>query len=226
MLGALLGGIGSIASSLIGAGQANKQAKLQKQFAQNGIQWKVEDAKAAGVHPLYALGANTVSYQPTSVGGPDLSWLGSMGQEIDRSRLQSSEAPVREAGRVVEKLSLERAGLENDLLRAQIAKTRAQTAPAMPGLVPETTNDPTRTTGLNAGVGYRTNPAFVDASSFEDRYGDSEILAMGVGAMNGAADFAYNFPALQKRALDYINSQPYWVKKWPNAGVGRFAGRR
>ncbi len=32
----------------------------------NGIQWRVEDAKKAGLHPLYALGANTASYTPVS----------------------------------------------------------------------------------------------------------------------------------------------------------------
>lgn len=45
---------------------AREQMKLQKEFAQNGIQWKVADAKAAGLHPLYALGANTASYTPVS----------------------------------------------------------------------------------------------------------------------------------------------------------------
>lgn len=36
----------------------------QKEFAQNSIQWRVADAKAAGLHPLYALGGAGSSYQP------------------------------------------------------------------------------------------------------------------------------------------------------------------
>lgn len=40
--------------------KANKQnLALQKDFANNSIQWKVADARKAGIHPLYALGAST-----------------------------------------------------------------------------------------------------------------------------------------------------------------------
>lgn len=62
------------AASLLGGESANRQAAraareqaaLQREFAQKGIQWRVADAKAAGIHPLYALGAQTNSYQPVS----------------------------------------------------------------------------------------------------------------------------------------------------------------
>lgn len=72
---------GSIAGSLVSGGlglaggminasasksAARAQVRLQREFAQNGIQWRVEDAKKAGIHPLYALGANTASYTPVS----------------------------------------------------------------------------------------------------------------------------------------------------------------
>lgn len=60
----------------------------QAQMAQQGIQWKVADAKAAGIHPLYALGASTHSYQPQAVmsGG---SWQDvgrSIGARVDQQR--------------------------------------------------------------------------------------------------------------------------------------------
>lgn len=45
---------------------ANKD--LQRKYAENSIQWKVQDAKKAGVHPLAALGANTMSFSPQTVG--------------------------------------------------------------------------------------------------------------------------------------------------------------
>lgn len=68
--GALIGSVGS----LIGGHQSSVNAEklqqmnyqAQKEFAQNGIRWKVADAKAAGIHPLYALGASTASYSPVS----------------------------------------------------------------------------------------------------------------------------------------------------------------
>ena len=60
----MLDALGSVVSGLFGKSEADKNIKYQKQFAQHGIRWKVEDAKAAGLHPLYALGANTHSFTP------------------------------------------------------------------------------------------------------------------------------------------------------------------
>lgn len=45
--------------------QQNYQA--QKEFAQNSIQWKVDDAKKAGLHPLAAIGAQSSYYTPSAV---------------------------------------------------------------------------------------------------------------------------------------------------------------
>lgn len=41
----------------------------QKEFAQNSLQWKAEDAKKAGFHPLAALGTNSMSYTPSGSAG-------------------------------------------------------------------------------------------------------------------------------------------------------------
>lgn len=49
--------IGGIFDSISDSKTAKENIKLQKQFAQTGIQWKVADAKKAGIHPVYALGA-------------------------------------------------------------------------------------------------------------------------------------------------------------------------
>lgn len=69
-IGSAIGAVGSIAGGLIGANNAQSVAGMnyeaQKEFAQNGIRWKVEDAKRAGIHPLYALGASTQGYSPTA----------------------------------------------------------------------------------------------------------------------------------------------------------------
>lgn len=47
--------------------QFDKNAALQREFAQKGIQWRVEDAKKAGLHPLFALGGSVASASPIPV---------------------------------------------------------------------------------------------------------------------------------------------------------------
>lgn len=65
---------------------------LQKEFAQNGIRWRIQDAEQSGIHPLAALGAQTHSFSPVAVdggsGGQDTSigpGLANMGQNISRA---------------------------------------------------------------------------------------------------------------------------------------------
>lgn len=86
----------ALGAGLLGAGLSYKAHKktiasqekanemniqLQKDFAKHGISWKVQDAKDAGLHPLAALGAQTMSFSPSSVGG-DYSGLERVGQYI------------------------------------------------------------------------------------------------------------------------------------------------
>lgn len=89
-----------------------KNRDLQKRFAQKGVQWRVKDAKKAGIHPLAALGANTISYQPQSVfgGGDNTDWAsiaGDFGQNISRAMSKIQTWQEREAGNVQQELEAE-----------------------------------------------------------------------------------------------------------------------
>lgn len=106
----------------------DKNAEMQREFAQNGIRWKVADARAAGLHPLAALGAPTTSFSPMQVGSSGPSH--DMGQDI--SRAISATATARERA-TLNTLQEEHLGLQNDLLRSQIAKLNsAQVGPPLP----------------------------------------------------------------------------------------------
>lgn len=141
MLGALIGAGASLASGLLGnksqekAQKANIAAEnarneqniaLQKEFAQSGIQWKVSDAEKAGVHPLFALGAQTTSFSPTSIGGgasqsgSDFSALADAGQNIGRAIDSTRSTPATAMALQLAKIQLEGAGLDNDLKRTQL----------------------------------------------------------------------------------------------------------
>lgn len=158
--------------------QANLQYERQKEFAQSGIQWRAADAKAAGIHPLYAMGAQTMPFtagvtmsEPRESGHMGKA-LANIGQDVSRSMRATMTAEQRGSD-VMAGLQLERAQLENDFLRARIAKETGQIGPPMPGVFdanldgsvdvnPSKLNASTRSNaGVEAGpvsdVGFSTN---------------------------------------------------------------------
>lgn len=138
LLGGLLGSDDADEARAQSQAQFEQQIALQREFAQNGIRWKVDDAKAAGIHPLYALGGSGATYSPINVindstrSGLD---FGKMGQDIGQAIERMKTPPEKEETRM-EKLALERAELENDLLRSKIARENAETSPGMPSGLP------------------------------------------------------------------------------------------
>lgn len=132
MLNLIPGVLGAV-TSLIGGNKAAKSqekanaqnAALQREFAQNSIQWRVADARAAGIHPVFAMGASTSSASPSfqSVGDRGIS---AMGQDVSRALGSMTGRNERNA---IQALSLERAGLENALLKVQIRNAERQGVP-------------------------------------------------------------------------------------------------
>lgn len=115
LLGGTIGGIGSSS-----AGEAN--ARIQRKMAQHGISWKVADAKAAGIHPLYALGATPFSYSPSHVGGGDYG-ISQAGQNISRAIANKLTPEQKMANRIAlkgEMLKLKEGDLRIELLKKQI----------------------------------------------------------------------------------------------------------
>lgn len=148
-LGSALGAVGSVVGGILGsksaadAQAANAAAmmqmnqlnyKHQKEFAQNSIRWKVADAKAAGLHPLAALGAQGTGFSPSfqmgqGQSGDDYSWLGQAGQYAGRAmeaKMTERERAQQQALRDKDMaLNLENKQLQNDLLRSQIRSSEA-----------------------------------------------------------------------------------------------------
>jgi len=125
MWGEIAGAAGSVIGSLFGKSEAEKNIKMQKQFAQQGIQWKVADAKKAGIHPLYALGAQTHSFAPVQTGiSENMASAGqSLGRAVDAYR--SNGERLDGFTKASQSLQLENAKLNNDLLKQQLASNQA-----------------------------------------------------------------------------------------------------
>lgn len=136
----------SIAGGLMGAGSADKQKDAQLanadadralaiQMANEGIRWRVADARAAGIHPLYALGAQLPSHSPTTFIPGETGHLGrgiaEAGQHIGRAVEASTSSTERLTSRI-NALAVDRAELENELLRSKIAREKGQIGPPLP----------------------------------------------------------------------------------------------
>lgn len=124
-----------------------KNIELQKQFAQNSIRWKVADAEAAGIHPLYALGNQATSFSTVAGGGlsggygptPETGManaLAESGQDISRAINATRTQTERDQAYLdsMRALQLQNMGLQNEVLSSQIAKLAASANPPMPGI--------------------------------------------------------------------------------------------
>lgn len=166
MLGEIISAGANIIGGIMGNNAAKRQEKLQRDFAQQGIQWKVEDAKKAGVSPLFALGAPTHSYSPVNVGGAAQS-LAAAGQDIGRAVSATADDSTRLDAytKAAQALALQKTGLENELLSTQIAKARQSTTPPMPGGGDRYLIDGQPNSGLAAGTRGQVNTKAMERQS-------------------------------------------------------------
>lgn len=132
----LVGGGIQAASSLAGGlinrmfDDSDRQWKqnydAQKEFAQNSIQWRVQDAQKAGIHPLYAVGGQMPGYTPSSSFSTD-----NMGESV----AQAGNAVGRTMGQIgLMNAQLENANLQNQKLKTEISKDKVELLDAINNL--------------------------------------------------------------------------------------------
>lgn len=227
MLGSIIGAGASILGGILGNRSAKKQAEQQyqhqKEFAQSGIQWKVADAEKAGIHPLYALGAQTTSYQPTSVGGTDFG-LPEAGQNIGRAINATRSSPEQRAAIALTSAQIEGVQLDNDLKRAQLASSLALATQngqvGIPAIGDVNFVDGQGDSGVITSVppGHKASPpqytspdlmvyghrwerlpGSSDAQAWEDVYGDESLLPFILNNYRGYRDALYNTSRMYRR---------------------------
>lgn len=188
MLGGLISAGSSLLGGLIGAkasrdnttdqlnfarDQSAENTALQREFAQNGIRWRVDDAKAAGLHPLYAIGGAGSAFTPSAAsvnfdnGGQHLGRaIADAGQSIGRG-LQAQQTPaeraIQQANLALLQSQLGESDARRQLLIAQAAKL-AQEAVASKPLPTTVPNAYGSLVGPATGaVDYAGHPLSVDA---------------------------------------------------------------
>lgn len=124
---------------------AARNEQLQRDFAQQGIRWRVADAKAAGLHPLAAIGAAGASYTPSAFvpgdnpysSGGGSEYLSRMGQDVGRAIAATQTKEERlSTGHELTMMKHREDGamLDNQIKAAQLAKlTQSQIGPPMAG---------------------------------------------------------------------------------------------
>ena len=134
LLGGVLGGKGKKGPDFEDIKNENRTVLM------NQIQWKVQDAIKAGIHPLAALGVSSASGPSggwavgDSSSGPDWGTIaGDLGQNVSRAITAHGSQEDRMMQQALQKQTLEKGDLENELLRSNIALNRAQLPPAFGG---------------------------------------------------------------------------------------------
>lgn len=199
MLGEIIGAGASLLGGLFGKKSADKaneeNIKLQREFAQQGIQWKVADAKKAGIHPLAALGAQTVSFSPSVVGDNALgTGIAQAGQDIGRAinststvEAKTAQLSLQMAEEQLKGLRLDNAGkgIQNAALASRAVRASQVGAP-FPSLSGATnTGVPGQATSQLklGGVLLPPNPEHSTANDLSQVYGEPGDWLGGVANM-------------------------------------------
>ena len=152
---------------------AERQENLQREFAQNSIQWRVNDAKKAGIHPIAALGSQGISYNPSFVGGDN---FGGSQASISTS---TGDKEMNE--------------LNKRLLTAQVRQAEAEATSAERSLLPKLQNTGGVLFGASQTKGALTNQTGVGHSASPTSMpGQASVNPYGVAEVNNAVNFTKN----------------------------------
>lgn len=152
---------------------ARQNLAFQDAAAKNGIRWRVDDARAAGISPLIALGAPTFNPSPVAVGfdSPSNSMagagasLGKAGQDISSaigrtmSEYEKASLAISQA-RMINEGKVQDATVNNLNAQANYYNARAAGTPSFPSAVNDTGQIIPGQAGGHVASGAQGTPAF------------------------------------------------------------------
>lgn len=175
---------------------AKRQEDLQREFAQNSIQWRTADAKKAGIHPVAALGSQGISYNPSYVGGDNFG-----GSQASVSVSTGGDKEIDE--------------LNKRLLTAQVRHAEAEATSAEMANLPKPQNDPLNVLLPNAnsrGIGLPTSQTGMpgQASSI---YGNKKAEAEEASRFSVNQDGTISVVPTQN-IMDYVSEDMLASIEW------------
>lgn len=170
----IFGAIGSIAGGLLGkraTEKTNRQSvALTRELAKYGIRYKVADAKAAGLHPLFALGSSS-SISPTLAASGDAlaGGLAAAGRELGSIGSKRRAAATHNANLEQIQSQIEKNRAEAKLFEAE-SQNIARQGPRIPSEIDLTnfrrTSDAIkRRVELRRGIAWDSKPLLVKATT-------------------------------------------------------------
>lgn len=195
MLGSLISAGSSIIGSIFGSKERAKDRALQQRAMTHGIRDRVADAKAAGIHPLAALGASTTGYTPVGSGGIEAG-IASAGDAISKGMEQRLGERQAESSIKVNEAQAE-------LLRAQ-TQTEIQNARHRAIGVAGVKNKMTAPEAIQTPLGAFTPTTGTPSSNIEDEVGG--ITAETVGLMRVLGGLANQFGSFVDRSIAERNA--------------------
>lgn len=249
MIGDLISAGAKLVGGLFDRNQAKENVQLQlqnaamnraqeKEFAQMGVRWRVEDARAAKINPLAALGASVATSSPVSIGtlpeGNMSSTLGGMGADIGRAVNATMTAPERAANGAKSLLELQGMKLDNDIKRAAFASSLQRIIqnnnPPFPSgdfAVPENKKSEERPPLMLFGKRMYTPSGTSPMKAWEDQIGDdgplSWLMQLAVGGHMVQHNIEKYWP---KGSIQPLDSWYDKVTGWFSRGSSQLGGRR
>lgn len=161
----------------------------QRIFAQNTLQWRTDDARRAGLHPLAAMGLSSSSFSPV-MGGGSGGVMSSRGDAVRAAGAQIAQMVAdQKESESRTKLNTAQANLLEQQARDS-AVARVNQLPVKDIFDPKFVRQQ-MTPGVSVGgIDVRTSPFSADAQTYEDRYG--ELGGSLMGLMNIPFDVAHS----------------------------------
>lgn len=216
---------GALGADLIGSEMNRKSRsndrKMQYDFAQHGVQWRVEDAKRAGIHPLAALGMSPNQASPVMVGSDPGGPLRRMANKMYDAQMQESVMRGDESKAKANYYNAMAENIRNPVVTTGDGNLVGNEEIVKPGVVQNKPQELVMPYNGN----HKTGKS-VPQERIEQEYGG--VLGELYGIVRGATDFVID-PGLNwrdKMDRKIINDIKKFLEKHKSKKKGKYSNRK